>query len=137
MTYRSFNRMVYRTILHLHPAPFRERFAGEMLWIFDETFSEFGMWRLATDALSSLLKQWVAADTVPKTASTPFQFEPASPVSAATLVQATLIVSTALLGFSKLLQQNVPLPQPPKTFEVRRSVPDICEYKLRTSRHAR
>ncbi len=137
MSYRDFNRMLYRTILHLHPAPFRERFAGEMLWIFDEMFAERGMWKLATDALSSLLKQWVVADAVPKTAPAPFQFVPERPMSAAILLQAALITSMALLGFSKLLQQNVPLPQPPKTFEVRRVVPDICEYKLRPSRHAR
>lgn len=128
MSYRGFNRTVYKTILHLHPAPFRERFSQEMLWIFDEMVGEIGMPRLAMDGLSSLLKQWSTTEAVPQPATTtPFQFAPARPMSVAIIAPSALIVTLALVGFSRLLQQNVPLPQPPKTFEVRRSSLDLCD----------
>jgi hypothetical protein len=50
-------RRFYRLLLHLHPASFRERFAHEMLWIFDETAKDANISRLLADAALSLLKQ--------------------------------------------------------------------------------
>jgi len=47
-------RTVYQCLLWLHPAAFRERFANEMLWIFDET----GGQGTFSDVLLSLLRQW-------------------------------------------------------------------------------
>jgi hypothetical protein len=50
-------RFLYRSLLYLHPANFRVRFADEMLWIFDETPG--GTRRaLFIDALVSVLRQW-------------------------------------------------------------------------------
>ena len=49
-------RAFYRCLLWLHPPGFRERFAREMLWIFDETAGR-GL-RPFTDVLVSLLRQW-------------------------------------------------------------------------------
>lgn len=50
-------RLLYITLLRLHPRPFRERFGDEMLGIFDEHV-ESGRGALFVDALVSLLRQW-------------------------------------------------------------------------------
>lgn len=49
-------RTFYKCLLRLHPAGFRDRFADEMLWIFDETGGQ-GL-RPFSDVLISLLRQW-------------------------------------------------------------------------------
>lgn len=49
-------RAFYKCLLWLHPAGFRQRFAEEMLWIFDETGGQ-GL-RPFADVLISLLRQW-------------------------------------------------------------------------------
>jgi D-alanyl-D-alanine carboxypeptidase len=53
-------RSLYRLLLKLHPLAFRERFAAEMLWIFDEAAMTQGVTRLLADAFVSLVRQWVA-----------------------------------------------------------------------------
>lgn len=53
------SRIVYRGLLWLHPRFFRDRFAGEMLWIFDETVGAQGAAALLADGLWSLLRQWL------------------------------------------------------------------------------
>jgi hypothetical protein len=50
-------RACYKCLLRLHPAGFRERFAGEMLWIFDQTAEQTGLCAFL-DAFVSLLRQW-------------------------------------------------------------------------------
>jgi hypothetical protein len=50
-------RTFYKCLLWLHPAGFRERYADEMLWIFDETGGQ-GLGPF-TDVLISLLRQWI------------------------------------------------------------------------------
>ena len=50
-------RALYKGLLRLHPASFRDSFADEMLWIFDETREQAGL-RVFTDALVSLVRQW-------------------------------------------------------------------------------
>jgi hypothetical protein len=52
-------RALYQCILQLHPPDFREQFAGEMLWIFDESAASEGVLRLFADGLVSLVRQWV------------------------------------------------------------------------------
>jgi hypothetical protein len=51
--------MLYRVLLWLHPPAFRNEFAGEMLWIFDETAGRAAVCLLFSDALVSLARQWV------------------------------------------------------------------------------
>ncbi len=51
-------RSVYALILRLHPRPFRQRFAKEMLWIFDQTMGARARSALVADALLSLARQW-------------------------------------------------------------------------------
>jgi hypothetical protein len=50
-------RFVYRVILRLHPEGFRERFAAEMLWIFDEECRRGRALRSLVDVVASLLRQ--------------------------------------------------------------------------------
>ena len=52
-------RLLYRLLLCLHPPAFRREFAGEMLWIFDETAGAAGRALLFSDALLSLARQWM------------------------------------------------------------------------------
>ncbi len=51
-------RSFYRCVLRLHPPGFRERFADEMLSIFDQTAERAPAFRLVVDAFQSLLRQW-------------------------------------------------------------------------------
>jgi hypothetical protein len=51
-------RFLYRFLLYLHPPDFRERFAAEMLWIFDEAPAQ-AQRAFFTDAFVSVLKQWI------------------------------------------------------------------------------
>lgn len=51
-------RSLYRTVLHLHPPFFRQRFADEMLSIFDEAESTGQRLGLLFDGLTSLARQW-------------------------------------------------------------------------------
>jgi hypothetical protein len=52
-------RALYRFLLFLHPRHFRERFADEMLSIFDEIFTSRERAVLLFDALRSLAFQWL------------------------------------------------------------------------------
>jgi hypothetical protein len=52
-------RSLYRFLLALHPAAFRQRFAGEMLGIFDEASETGGAASLLADASLSLTRQWL------------------------------------------------------------------------------
>ncbi len=52
-------RTLYRGLLWLHPASFKEPFGEEMLWIFDvRRASETGI-ALLLDAFVSLCRQWL------------------------------------------------------------------------------
>jgi len=50
-------RRLYIWLLRLHPPRFREEFAGEMLWIFDQARCD-GSGRLVGDAAASVVRQW-------------------------------------------------------------------------------
>jgi hypothetical protein len=52
-------RILYRLLLALHPPAFRRQFAGEMLWIFDETRGTAAAGMLMSDAMISLARQWL------------------------------------------------------------------------------
>lgn len=51
------SRTLYRLLLRLHPAEFRERFAEEMQWIFEEAAGKWGITSLLFDASISLARQ--------------------------------------------------------------------------------
>jgi len=52
-------RSLYRFLLRMHPAGFREHYEEQMLWIFDESVESRGTASLLLDALVSLVRQWV------------------------------------------------------------------------------
>lgn len=52
-------RAFYRSLLWLHPPRFRERYAEEMTWIYDETATAGEKAFLFCDGLVSLGRQWV------------------------------------------------------------------------------
>ncbi len=52
-------RVLYALLIRLHPPAFRERFAQEMLWIFEEAGNAWGGGSLLRDAIVSLLRQWL------------------------------------------------------------------------------
>ena len=56
-------RWFYRCLLRLHPARFREQFAGEMLWIFDEAAPVSGAATFFADGITSLARQWLLRTT--------------------------------------------------------------------------
>jgi CubicO group peptidase (beta-lactamase class C family) len=53
------SRALYRGLLYLHPRAFRQRFAEEMLCIFDEAAATHGVLGLFADGFVSLMRQWV------------------------------------------------------------------------------
>jgi D-alanyl-D-alanine carboxypeptidase len=59
MMAQSMFRSLYRLLLNFHPPAFRQRFAEEMLWIYDEGATTQGVSRLLADAFVSLLRQWI------------------------------------------------------------------------------
>lgn len=119
-------RRVYQLLLRMHPPAFRERFRDEMLWLFDETLGDAGLFKLYADAAYSLVKQHTANDPVPPSAPQLFQAVHVGTLSATRIFQAGAIASLAIIGFMKMLQPPLPLPQPPKTYAVRGYVPDTC-----------
>ena len=52
-------RVLYRCLVRLHPSTFRQEFAGEMLWIFDEASAAHGVTHLFADGFVSLARQWL------------------------------------------------------------------------------
>jgi hypothetical protein len=52
-------RFLYALLISLHPSSFRERFAQEMLLIFDGAANSWGAGSLCRDAILSLLRQWL------------------------------------------------------------------------------
>lgn len=51
-------RPVYRLLLRLHPSYFRQRFADEMMSIFDQAQNPLAELGLLADAVASLFRQW-------------------------------------------------------------------------------
>jgi hypothetical protein len=54
---RAVARFAYRLLLRLHPASFQDEFGTEMLWIFDEEYSQGGAAYMFLDGVISLLRQ--------------------------------------------------------------------------------
>lgn len=128
----GFARRIYQLLLRLHPAGFRERFAQEMLWVFDQSVADTGVYRALADGSLSVVKQWAANDVSPSaTTNGMFKRLPTQSVSPQFLAQATIVAVLVALGFFKLLTQSVPLPKPEKHFEVRRAGWVLCGARKR------
>lgn len=52
-------RILYRSMIRLHPPRFRRRFEEEMMLIYDEAAASKGSVGLTFDAFCSLLRQWI------------------------------------------------------------------------------
>jgi hypothetical protein len=104
-------RLFYRCALRLHPSGFRERFADEMLSIFDQSAGRSEAFRLLLDGFVSLLRQWTlrpefwhelspaqqpASDGIPSFCS----LDPFRPRAGAVIHG--LVLSTAIFGFTCL-----------------------------------
>ena len=50
----------YRAIVRLHPADFRNEFGREMVLDFEDALQSYGLGRLWSDLLWSLVRQWSA-----------------------------------------------------------------------------
>jgi enterochelin esterase family protein len=58
------SRVLYLCMIWLHPRVFRQRFAEEMLWIFDEKVERGGVLPLFADAVGSLFRQWLLRSNI-------------------------------------------------------------------------
>jgi CubicO group peptidase (beta-lactamase class C family) len=99
-------RSLYRLLLNLHPPAFRQRFAEEMLWIFDEAAATQGVPRLFADAFVSLLRQWVVRPEswhAPLAAAVP----PTSGVSSTSFTWRPFEVAESGLPFYRWMQGGV------------------------------
>lgn len=56
-------RLLYRTLLALHPSAFRNAYTGEMLWIFDQV-QRAGCAPLFADGCVSLARQWACRTNI-------------------------------------------------------------------------
>jgi hypothetical protein len=130
-------RGIYQLLLRMHPRAFRERFTDEMLWLFDETLADAGLFKLYTDAAYSLVKQHAADGPVPASEPQPFQALHAGTLSATRIFQAGAIAALAMIVFVKMLEPPPPLPEPPRTHAIRRYVPDTCSETGFDSRSTR
>lgn len=101
MTASTFSRLVYRSILHLHPRAFRDRFSTEMLWIFDEECHQRGAFRMVRDGAISLVRQYTKNyDDSCRTQITGIGCQVVAPrISPTRVVQAGLAASILLLAF--------------------------------------
>lgn len=106
-------RLVYGWLLRLHPEGFRERFAPEMLSIFDHAEGGAAAAKLVADALLSLVRQWTlrseywerASERVPWSADgTPvfYTLESFKPRSGALFAGGILTLSMFCVGYLDL-----------------------------------
>lgn len=51
-------RLLYGLLVWLHPNDYREKFADDMLWVFDQLRCRRGVTSLLTDGAISLVRQW-------------------------------------------------------------------------------
>jgi hypothetical protein len=102
----SFARLLYRLLLRLHPAGFRQRFGQEMLWIFDCASDQPAY--MLYDGVRSVIVQHAKFDTQEDVAA-PFCLEvKASSLTLARLGQAALLSGVVLFALASLIARNMP-----------------------------
>lgn len=102
----SFARLLYRLLLRLHPAGFRQRFGQEMLWIFDSA-SHQTAYMLYDGARSVIIQH--AKFEMQEDAAAPFCLEvKASSLTLARLGQAALLSTVVLFALASLIARNMP-----------------------------
>ena len=132
-------RHLYCCALRLHPPRFRERFAGEMLSIFDQAKGAQAAFRLLVDCIVSLGRQWVlrpeflleiSPSPVPQTASDgipsfstldPFRPRAAAVVPGLVLSMAVFSLTCVAIKYSWIHVLHVRIPE--VQFEVPQWIP--------------
>jgi hypothetical protein len=100
--------MTYRLLLRVHPRAFRDRFAAEMLWIFDEECNRRAATHLLIDGAISAVRQHAKNQDDVELASPVFGVEVSSGMSPRRFVQAGVMASVLAYGFMLLLARNSP-----------------------------
>jgi hypothetical protein len=103
-------RVLYRSILHLHPPAFRHRFGEEMLWIFDEQTREGRSLQLFFDILRSLLVQQIDTQLHPQPQPSGFYSEISSTPPLRRIVHAAILSIIAVLTLTHLSGSQGPQP---------------------------
>jgi hypothetical protein len=104
-------RALYRSILHLHPPAFRDRFGEEMLWIFDEQTREGRSLQLFFDILRSLLVQHIDTQLHPQPQPSGFYSEIFSTPPLRRIVHAAILSIVAVLALTRLSGSQGPQPK--------------------------
>ena len=104
-------RALYRSILHLHPPAFRDRFGEEMLWIFDAQTREGRSLQLFIDILRSLLVQHIDTQLHPQPEPSGFYSEISSTPPLRRIVHAAILSIVAVLTFTRLFGPQGPKPR--------------------------
>jgi hypothetical protein len=104
-------RVLYRSILHLHPPVFRDRFGEEMLWIFDEQTREGRSLQLFIDILRSLLVQQIDTQLHPQLQPSGFYSEISSTPPLRRIVHAAILSILVVLALTHLYGSQGPQPK--------------------------
>jgi hypothetical protein len=118
---KTLSRCIYRALLRLHPHSFRDNFAEEMLWIFDERSHKNKTLPLLLDGLRSLALQHVIAHSNQDQPSSPLYREIDSAVPLRRFAHAGLIVLPVLAGLVLLLGPWAPQPKMSSPFSTNRN----------------
>jgi hypothetical protein len=106
MNPRSSARLLYRLLLRLHPAGFRQRFGEEMLWIFDCASHQTAY--MLYDGVRSVIIQHAKFD-VQEDVAAPFCLEvKASSLTLARLCQAALLSTLVLFALASVIGREMP-----------------------------
>ncbi len=108
MNARTLSRLLYRLLLQLHPAAFRQRFGKEMLCIFDLASSRGQMTYLLFDGVRSVTVQYAKLE-MQKDVAAPFGLEiKSSSLTVARLGQAALLSTVVLFVIASLIAREMP-----------------------------
>jgi len=106
VTQSNLPRVAYRLIVRAHPAPFRERFGAEMLWIFDEECSRCAG-RLLVDGTLSVFRQHAQEQSEDQPAAAGFTVGIAtSGMSLRRFLQGGVLASLIAYGVMLLIARN-------------------------------
>ena len=108
MNAQTLSRLLYRLLLRLHPAAFRQRFGEEMLWIFDLASSRGQMAYLLLDGVRSVTIQHAKFE-MQEDVATPFGLEiKSSSLTFARIGQAALLNAVVLFALASLIAREMP-----------------------------
>ncbi len=124
MTRTDLRRATYRLILHIHPAAFRDRFAEEMLWIFDEESRNGNSTRLLIDGTISAVRQHIQGHDISEGTRSAFATGlVTSTIGPGRILQAGLLASLLTYSFFLLLAHH-------GTYKLPKADMDACSSHL-------